>query len=377
MAAINWKITTKTIQAGKSILFIGPEVFKNKNGEQLEERLRAYLDISSNSDTKYYDDGLFYFKERYNRTETYMNIREFFKEEDFTEAEDLFKKIAHIPFHLIILLTPDKTLTKVYQNLDLPVDIGYYTKPSVQVPDTKIPTKDAPLIYNILGSLDSPESLVLTHKDLYSYLENVFQAKGMFGALKKHITKEAQSIIFLGIPFDRWYMQLLLRILNMHEDNDFMRFAVEQETNESIHTFCKEQFKINFIPNKLEDFVSELHKQCTNIGILRDINMTSKPILNEVEKSKVELVENLTKLLEEGAFQEVIDQLKDYFKKQNSAGKDFLDQVILISGQYGTTLQRIREGTITEITATPELNQFRKSLLQIVNSIKEEEEEVL
>ena len=35
MATINWELTIDTIQSGKCILFLGPEVFTNAEGEHL------------------------------------------------------------------------------------------------------------------------------------------------------------------------------------------------------------------------------------------------------------------------------------------------------------------------------------------------------
>lgn len=240
MARIDWDLTIDTIKAEKCILFLGPEIFASQQKEKLDDQLLAYLKLDDDPSVEIYQDGLFFFRERQKRTQTYLKIRRFFQEQDFAATNALFEKIARIPFHLIITVTPDQNLANIYEKLNLPVATDFYWKKHAADSETSVPSAQMPLIYNMLGSVERPESLVLTHDDLYDYLESIFQAQGMSGQLKYHISNQAQSIIFLGIPFHKWYMQLLLRVLHLHKDEEFMRFAADQEISSEIKTLCKD-----------------------------------------------------------------------------------------------------------------------------------------
>ncbi len=246
---IDWELTLDTILAERCILFLGPEIFTSAEGQTLDDQLLTYIGAAADPDLKVYQDGLFFFRMRQKRTETYLKIRRFFQQEEFPEANALFETIARIPFHFIISVTSDNQLARAFERLQLKFKSHFYWKKQPADQKIPIPTIRRPLLYDILGNIEKPGSLVLTHDDLYDYLESIFKSQSMSNRLKDHIVNEAQSIIFLGLPFDRWYMQLLLRVLHLHKDEEFMRFAASQELSKEVKTLCKEQFQINFVPN--------------------------------------------------------------------------------------------------------------------------------
>ena len=211
MAATDLKLTIGTIKSGRCILCLGPEVFNQYGEGKLEERLARYLDVENAPQIKVYEDGLFFFRPRQARTVAEIKMEQFFKETDFSAAEALLEKIARIPFHFIIISTPDNLLLQTFKRLQFNVSSGYYWKNHPPEREVKVPTRQQPLVYNMLGSIEHPESLVLTHDDLYGYMESIFGKVSMPRNLKYHITNNAKQLLFLGIPFDRWYMQMILR----------------------------------------------------------------------------------------------------------------------------------------------------------------------
>ncbi|MCB9333386.1 MAG: SIR2 family protein [Lewinellaceae bacterium] len=193
-----------------------------------------------------------------------------------------------------------------------------------------IPTVKQPLVYNLLGSIEKPESLVLTHDDLFDYLESVFQAQSMSDKLKDHIINTAQSIIFLGIPFDRWYMQLLLRVLHLHKDEEFMRFATKQELSDEVRTLFREQFKINFVPTNIATFIDELFTRCENRGML-----------HLVGQSQPSAIQALRELLAEDRLEELFEHFVYWFNEIGKPGKELLDDVTLLAGRFRRLRKKI------------------------------------
>lgn len=357
---INWELTLDTILAGKCILFLGPEVFTTKEGRTLDEQLLDYIGAERDPDVKVYQDGLFFFRMKQKRTETYLKIRRFFQGEDFAEAEALFEKIARIPFHFVLSVTPDGRLAPVFDRLQLKCQADFYWKKHPADHQMPAPTPSRPLLYAMLGSIEKPGSLVLTHDDLYDYLESIFRPQSMPDKLKDHIINEAQSIIFLGIPFGRWYMQLLLRVLHLHKDEEFMRFAASQELTSEVKTLCKEQFKINFVPNNIESFLDELYRRCEVRGALR--------LADEAQPSIAALLRDL---LVNDRLDEALQRFRAWLEDLGERGKDLLDDATLLASRHRRLVRKVTQGVLSREEADLETNKVRSALLALINEAED------
>ena len=92
------------------------------------------------------DEELFSSGTRF-KPDIFRHIPKFF---DKLEAQDIHKKIAEIPFHLIISLSPDLLLKQAFENNSFDHDFSFYYKENTAVTVVK-PTKEKPLLYNLLG----------------------------------------------------------------------------------------------------------------------------------------------------------------------------------------------------------------------------------
>lgn len=353
---IDWDLTLDTILSGKCILFLGPEVFTNTEGQTLDQQLLQYIGAEEDPAIKVYQDGLFFFRVKQKRTQTYLKIRRFFQESNFPEASQLFEKIARLPFHCILTVTPDSHLSDTYKSLNIRHKTDFYWKKQPANHRTPLPTVQVPLLYDMLGSIEKPESLVLTHDDLYDYLESIFQGQGMSAQLKDHIINDTQSIVFLGLPFDRWYLQLILRVLHLHKDEEFMRFAATQELSTDIKTLCKEQFEINFVPNNIESFIDELYQRCEAQGQLRD--------LSEGQSS---LIQRLKKMVSRDQLEDTFKDFQEWLDSIGEQGLDLLDDVLLLASRHRRLHRKVTRGVLSSEDATVELNKIRTSLLGLLN----------
>ena len=360
ITAIDWDFIEETIQNEKCILFIGPEIFSAPGKENIETQLVQYLGIPDNPDiqTYYQHDGLFLFTSRARKTKTFYKIKSFYNQE-FPYAEKIMEKIARIPFHFIIHMMPDHSLSKVFNKHSIKHDFEFYWKKHAPDPKIKTPTRNNPLIYNLLGNMDLQESMVLTHDDLFTYFESIFSGHSMPEKLKR-IIKEADNFIFLGIPFAKWYMQLLLRILYIHNDFDFVRYAANQAVDEEIKTFCLEQFKIEFVPERIEEFVEELYERFEAKGALRT-----------GAEEEVSPVEEFMEWLAQDKIEEIFTALMDFLENLGERGYDLLDSTILLSNKYSRLMKRSMQGIIREEEASVQSNKIRNDLLNLLHQVKE------
>jgi hypothetical protein len=158
-------------------------------------------------------------------------------------------------------VTPDLALREAFERQNLPCfDQHYATK--LKVPLHDLPTSARPLLYNLLGSIREPQTMISSHADLLSLMQSVFGDKNLPDELTTMFNGErTKSIIFLGFEFDKWYFQLILYILGIRIESCW-RYAIAQSLPASHNqTLYEAQFEIEFVSNDLLDFVEQLCAQ--------------------------------------------------------------------------------------------------------------------
>ncbi len=356
---INWDFILDTIRDQKCVLFVGPGLYTNKDGQTIEQRLINYLEVDKNRnvDNYYPEENLFLFSSRAKKTKAFYQIRHFYHEK-FPEAENIYRKIAHIPFHLVIKVIPDKLLGQVFQEMNIQYKFAYYWNQQIKDERFPSPSSSYPVIYNLLGCIDTQESMVLTHNDLFTYFATIFQGNSMPDKIKRLIL-EAKNFIFLGIPFEKWYMQLLLRFLSIHGDYDFVKYAANQRLDFQLKSFCFEQFSIEFIPKQINEFIDELYVHCEQANLLREVDAAhASPIdkfLGWVSKDRIE---------------EVIQEFWTFLESLGQIADDHLDDLILLSSKYNRLEKRKRKGIISSEDAFIQTNSIRIELIRMLKAAK-------
>lgn len=346
---INWEFIIDKLNAGQCLLVIGPEAYRGTDGSILHDELIRQLALPANENIqKYYEeDGFFLFDDPYKRTLACHEIKAFYRS---VQPTDILLQIAQIPFHVILTVTPDKVLPAAFEQLNFNFQFGHYKKNKDPQP-IKTPTAALPLVYNVFGCIDNEESMVLTHNDLYDYFKSIFARNSMPGRLNL-VLQEVKNIIFLGVPFEKWYFQLLLRELGIHQQQyQFTRFAASQSATNELRTFCYEQFKINFIANNIGGFIQELFNRCRQEGLLRQEGAAPTSELDKVKK-----------LVASGEMEEAIDLLMEY-----TDGTALEDDVAHLAGRYRKFKKRAMKGVLYQEEKTVQEAQLIEAILEITS----------
>jgi hypothetical protein len=162
-----WKLVLTRINEEKCILIVGPDITLSETEKSLNELLKEYLEKNKQTDIGYYtEDEFFSFKNNSEKEYAIMDIQEFYKH---LTPNELHYKIAEIPFHLIISVSPDHLLKDAFDSKKLDYQFSFYNKEQNAAAIQK-PTKNKPLIYNLFGDIDADSSLVFTYDDLFNYL---------------------------------------------------------------------------------------------------------------------------------------------------------------------------------------------------------------
>lgn len=371
---IDWDLIAGTILEQKCILFIGPGVFGNDEFPRLEEWMADYLKKEPGDLVKKYyaEDSLFTFKDPSAKTKATFALKKFFQEKDFSHVKELYGKIASIPFSMIFTLTPDDLLQQVFDERKVNYNPDFYLKnqPPRQVDTPITPTAGSPLIYNLFGFIQNRDSLVLTYDDLFDYLNSVLAEQSMHPDIKQTI-KKMENFIFLGISFDKWYMRLLLKMLYRLQGRDeFLRFANDVILEDDVKTLFVDQFRIEFIPQQVGEFVDQLYDHFEGKGLLR-----------KEKEEKTSITGQLKEMIGEGKVTEAITGLQTYidrFLVENTSLPESSTEMLSGLGsellQLRSILRRLenrkRQGIISEEKADLEMNQITHSLIGYLDEIE-------
>jgi hypothetical protein len=101
-------------------------------------------------------------------------------------------------------LTPDRHLAQAFSDQNFHYRFEAYVR---NEPDRngQIPTKEEPLVYNLVGDIEQRNSLVLTYDDFFDYMQSTFRGNSMSTLLKDNLLA-ADCFLFLGMPPDDWRM---------------------------------------------------------------------------------------------------------------------------------------------------------------------------
>lgn len=266
---MNWNELLDDLEEEQAILFLGPDLMQ-LDGKPLGLHIREQLCHEYPEDIlhHYQRDGIFLFRDETAKVSVQKKIKRLYKQLPPDEA--LLQRIAALPFHLIISLTPDTYLRDTFMQCGLNVSFHYFrsTEPFDTLPK---PEKGRPLIYNLMGVIGDDESLALDYDDVFNLMKDCFST-GLPLKLNERLVR-ASTFLFLGFDFEKWHTQMLLRFLSQRPG--IAKFAIEGEkpTGNDTCAFLVSGFRIRFEKGEQgnENLFDSLYRRCAERGMLRKL----------------------------------------------------------------------------------------------------------
>ncbi|MDH3699348.1 MAG: TIR domain-containing protein [Flavobacteriaceae bacterium] len=268
---IKLKMIADEISSGKCLVILGPRLL-TKEGANINAKLNAYLkkELGDDIELNYYtEDGFLNFN-RGDIAYIAAGIKQFYENE--LQPDKVYQKIAEIPFSLIINTSPDKALNKIFESKDKEYDYDYFR---MYEPSARVRRKHNTLIYNIFGDYEDINSMVLTFKDLSSYMEAITNLKTKI----KMALNDAKAVLFFGFSYDKWYFQLLLSFLQLDkvEKEGKMKNAWD-EPKEGIRNFYMNEFNVKFFSdNTATEIIDQLYEATKKGDIKPPENLEDTP----------------------------------------------------------------------------------------------------
>lgn len=252
------ELLIKDITKGKCVLFLGPELLVNQEGKYYKTYFKQLAENNSNIISTYFSkENLFAFQgnnSAINQRMVAMKVTKFYEE---AGDESILNLISQLPFPLIINVSPDTALNKLYTKNNYTYRPAYFPDPkSSRIEE---PTIASPIIYNIFGSIEEEQSIIMTHKKLFETIIELMQKDSIPISIRDFM-KTANSFIFLGMKFETWYYQLLLSILGFNNESVTIKVGAPQEADADTVSVMNSCFQIDFSSLNPFSIIENLYK---------------------------------------------------------------------------------------------------------------------
>lgn len=335
----------------RCILLIGPEIAQIE-GKSLIRYVNEKLLEESAEDILYYyqQDSIFLFRDDNAKLDAPRKLRRIYN--DLKVDQEIYKKLLELPFPLIISLNPDSFLKEAAEGMTH--NFRHFQFSGEAREEIPVPEKDQPLLYNLYGSIQEDESLVLDYEDLFRFLQIVIGPNGLPNKLRSKL-REANSFLFLGFDFEKWYSQLMLQMLT-GERRGRPKFAIKTNVgDEEARNFLFHQFKVEFLGSD-KAFFDQFHARCATENLLRIVKppvQLDAATLDAVKKSIAENnLENAFKILEQAV-----------------AHTPHADQTLALQGRYNNWKDQNLRGVLDSRDAEVLLNRIRDDIIQLTNAL--------
>lgn len=265
------------IKDGKCLVILGPRLL-TPDGENINAKRNAFLKkVLHNYELSFYtEDGFLDFNPA-DISYVAKGIKKFY--EDEIVPDEVYQKLAEIPFPLFINTSPDKTLIKIFEQIGKECDYDYF---KMRDPKAEIRRQHNTMVYNIFGDYEDIDSMVLTFKDLSTYMVAITNLKSKI----KTALNDAKAVLFFGFSYDKWYFQLLLYFLKMDMRDsaakDYKRDSKIKNAwdvpKESIKNFYMKEFNVKFFSDHTaSEIIDQLHQATKEGKIKPPENIADRP----------------------------------------------------------------------------------------------------
>lgn len=187
------------------------------------------------------------------------------------EMTPLHLALAQLPFTLCVNATFDRFLLNAFRAVGKDPVYDYYhyhslahLSPLSQIDPAFLRDPRRPVVYNLYGACEDGNSLVLSENDLLEFLVKVVRREPPLpDFIRARFSDREASFLFLGFGFQRWYMRILLHVLQAHS-HQHPSLAMEDAhffshpEREQLVVFFEREHRIQFRRLGWESFAAEL-----------------------------------------------------------------------------------------------------------------------
>ena len=183
----------------------------------------------------------------------------------FESDLDVLRDLAELPFELIVNTSPGYSVHRVFDAVKPLTHSDFYDRTAPPRPMLPDPSVDAPVVYNLFGSLERPSSLILSDNDRLDFIVAVAANEPPLPPkLTSTLRDPDRSCLFLGFDLAKWQFRVLLHVLSPDQQRRAKSFAFELN-NAALDTetadFYRSGHRIQFVNADIPGFATELRNR--------------------------------------------------------------------------------------------------------------------
>src|SRR6185295_7141695 len=132
-------------------------------------------------------------------------------------------------------------------------------------------------------------------------------------------------------------------------------------TQDRLRTFYSGNYGLEFVDNKIDEYIKGVYEECSQQGLLRPIK----------EKTQTSIQEQIREFIKSDEIDKALDQLYQFiekmdeqtFKEKAEDKQELLDEIDLHSAKLNRSVKSLRKQEITEEVA-------RIEKVQIINAVQ-------
>jgi hypothetical protein len=250
-----------TAKKGLCTLVLGPDLAVNQLGASYKVYFRKLADDNKNEIYKYFEkENLFSFIDNIGLRKTRSQVKKFYND---CGDKVLLEMISRVRFPLIINVSPDTALNKIYTDKKIDYKEGYFSEDSNQnFWDLPYPSKELPVIFNIFGWTEPDTSLIFEHSKLYQTIGKLLPDNSLPPKIEQFLT-DSSGFILLGFKFDSWQYQLMCHKLKLKGKATKVNLSTpEIDDTSSVSMVMRKQFEIEFAKDNPAQAIEKIIKEC-------------------------------------------------------------------------------------------------------------------
>jgi len=110
----------------RCVVMLGPDILINHQGNTLQQNMFHYFETETDLKIEQDIDNLVIFKNKSSKTFFHTELKKYYEKN--SQITDFHKRLAQIPFHLLVSISPDTILKTVFQNFGIEADFQFYNK---------------------------------------------------------------------------------------------------------------------------------------------------------------------------------------------------------------------------------------------------------
>ena len=182
------------------------------------------------------------------------------------EPDDLLKQLAELNFNIIINVNTNDLIEKALRSIGKRPRVQYFNyRNALHNNELKIDTDSitarTPLIYNLFGSIDNRQSLVITETDKLCFAEELLQKESKASIpteILQLIQPESCTYLFLGFDFNDWQLRLLFQKLGINYESKTFAIHESEKIGKLSSYLYQNYFFIDFTEKSPIEFIQQI-----------------------------------------------------------------------------------------------------------------------